>query len=530
MGQNTFAQLMAEPKQEANVVSDITAGNLEKRFDLLSKLISSPQRLTDDEAIFQQLVKLIRSDFLRLCANIGIPGESALYNDLLILLGDLRDLMEFPYLANKNILAVGGGFSSGKSRFINSILGIDQFLPESNLPTTAIPTYLTTSDKEMIRALNSFNRLQELDHNELQSISHVFNTGQNVKDIKISFCHILKQIEIQTPHFKWSNIALLDTPGYSKPSAEEDGADAGNTDAEKAREHLSLADHLIWVISVHDGTFQQSDIAFLQEKVQWDRPVYVLINRCDDKPKSQVEQVFARVEEDVQNAGFKLAGISAYSAAKKNVYFGNDPKSWFTEIDGKRKLTHWRGRFKAIFDKIIRSNAEAESQLKILNHGLKPIFMKDDLLNPEQKNALQETMRGMERKCKEQAEAKRQFIIFNEKVENLVEKLLKQINVQEETASDIGIMGEYRARTSNELHGRNKGEAFTGVVKRLLKASGFCYIECNGFADLIRIKYSDLVAHYTEPDKYFSVGKTVLLKLYDIDLKKETMTFTISPE
>ena len=555
MGKNPLAERMAEKKQTANDVAGVTAENtngqrrelkhelkkitaskaeLEKRFDLLSKLVASPESLTQDEEIYQQLVKLIRSDFLRLCANIGIPGESALYNDLLILLGDLRDLMEFPYLANKNILAVGGGFSAGKSRFINSILGKDQFLPEGNLPTTAIPTYLTTADKEEIRALNTFNRLQELNHDELQSISHVFNTGQNVKNIKISFCHILKQIEIRTPHFKWSNIALLDTPGYSKPSAEnqavQEGMDAGNTDEEKAREHLSLADHLLWVISVHDGTFQQSDIAFLHDKVKWERPIYILINRCDDKPLNQVKQVFERVEEDVQEAGFKLAGISAYSAAKAKVYCGDDPKTWFNEIDGKRKLTHWRKRFKAIFEKIIHSNAEAEEQLKVLNNSLKPVFMKDDLLKPEQRNALQTTMREMERKCKVQEEAKKQFINFNEKVENLVEKLLKQINVQDETASDVGIKGEFRAKTPDELLGKNKDDIFEGVVKRLMKAMGFCYIECDAFKDLIRIKYPELLSHYTEPDKYFAVGKKVSLKLYDIDMKNEKITFTVTPK
>ena len=44
----------------------------------------------------------------------------------------------------------------------------------------------------------------------------------------------------------------------------------GNTDAEKAREHLSLADHLIWVVSAPDGTMQQPDIDFLKNRVAFD--------------------------------------------------------------------------------------------------------------------------------------------------------------------------------------------------------------------------------------------------------------------
>ena len=77
---------------------------------------------------------------------------------------------------------------------------------------------------------------------------------------------------------------------------------------------------------------------------------------------------------------------------------------------------------------------------------------------------------------------------------------------------------------------KNKDDIFEGVVKRLMKAMGFCYIKCDAFKDLIRIKYPKLLSHYTEPDKYFAVGKKVSLKLYDIDMKNETITFTVTPK
>ena len=50
----------------------------DSRFQLLKKLISTPETLSKDEESFRQLEKLIRFDFLKLCSGIGIPGECAL--------------------------------------------------------------------------------------------------------------------------------------------------------------------------------------------------------------------------------------------------------------------------------------------------------------------------------------------------------------------------------------------------------------------------------------------------------------------
>ena len=286
------------------------------RFRLISTLISTPDALSAGAKEFKALETLIRSDFLKLAAGVGIPGESALYNELLVLLSDLRDLIEFPHLANKNVLAIGGGFSSGKSGFLNAILGETDLLPEGIRETTAIPTYLTHADEESILALNTFDRTQRLTRAELTAISHAFNAGQS-EESKIQFYHILKLIQIQSPCMKWRNVALLDTPGYSKPNigdAAAEGTNAGNTDEEKAREHLSLADHLIWSIAGKDGVLQGPDIAFLRDKVQWPRPFYLLINKCDELAKSDVKGIFDGSLAAAKAAGFEIAGASAFSA------------------------------------------------------------------------------------------------------------------------------------------------------------------------------------------------------------------------
>ena len=522
-------ELSADASKDGNVSEEA-----DSRFQLLTKLISTPETLSEDEESFRKLEKLIRSDFLKLCSGIGIPGECALYNELLLTLSDLRELIEFPYLANKNILAVGGGFSAGKSRFLNSIVGEDLLLPEGIQPTTAIPTYLISGKDEEISALNTFNRTQPLNRAMLGSIAHAFNEGKKAKSGTISFYHILKLIQVKVKKFKWDNIALLDTPGYSKPHTDtgdvnQKGSDAGNTDAEKAREHLSLADHLIWVVSAPDGTMQQPDIDFLKDQVKWERPLYILINKADQKNKDDIRAIFKQVKEDAEDAGFTLAGLSAYDSRNKKVVLGDDPKKWFDEINKKCKYTQWHGRFKAIFEKIIQFNAEEEARCRTLKVSLDPIYLKgDDILSSEQISKLKETMKAISDESKAHAAAAKQFTLFSEKAERLLDDILKQIGVTDETASAVGIAGRWIA-PNGSLPQLKKGEVIKGTVDSLSKFRG-CFVSSPALKDQIRIRYSDIAARYTDPAKVFGEKKPVLLTVYDIDRAESAIVFTVTPE
>lgn len=499
------------------------------RFRLISTLISTPDALSEGIREFKALENLVRTDFLKLTAGVGIPGESILFNELLTLLSDLRDLVEFPHLANKNVLAVGGGFSSGKSGFLNSILGEEELLPEGIRETTAIPTYLTHADEESILSLNTFDRTQRLTRSELMSISHAFNAGQS-NDAKIQFYHILKLIQIQSPCMRWGNIALLDTPGYSKPNIGDEasaGTEAGNTDEEKAREHLSLADHLIWSIAGKDGVLQGPDIAFLRDKVKWDRPLYLLINKCDELARSDVQGIFEGSLAAARTAGFEIAGASAYSARTKTVYCGDDPRKWFDEINGKCKFTQWRGRFKAVVEKVIRYNAEEERNCSAFEKCLKPVYLKgDSVLTEDQISELRHAMEVISKERKEHAAATKQFIAFGEKVERQLNSILTKLGVSDETAAAVGLAAT--SSSDPKLLKLKKGDKIVGTVETLSRFRG-CFIGSTAASDQIRIKYPDILKHYTNPESVFGVGKQVELTVYDVSFSDKRVTFTVVP-
>ena len=55
-------ELSADTSKEGYVSEET-----DSRFQLLTKLISTPETLSEDEESFRKLEKLIRSDFLKLC-------------------------------------------------------------------------------------------------------------------------------------------------------------------------------------------------------------------------------------------------------------------------------------------------------------------------------------------------------------------------------------------------------------------------------------------------------------------------------
>ena len=500
------------------------------RFRLISTLISTPDVLSEGDRKYRALEKLIRTDFLKLTATVGIPGESAIYAELLTLLADLHELVEFPYLANKNVLAVGGEFSAGKSRFLNAVFGVDNLLPTDPNPTTAIPTYLTYSEQERILSLNTFNRSQLLSREELNAISHGFNANQSDADSRISFYHILRLLQVQSPDMKWKNIAFLDTPGYSKPkeSVEDEeaakGTDAGNTDEEKAREHLSTADYLIWVVSAADGTFQQPGIVFLRDKVKWNKPLYLLVNKADQPTSSDLPAIFKQICNDVRNAGFNVAGASAYSSRERKVYLGDDPADWFKAIDGKLKLTKWRGRFKAITEKVIRYCDGVQTHCADYERMLKRLELEPDLEDALSAK-VKELRKGISEECRKRKVAVEQFTAFSDKVEKGIDGLLRAIGVEEEKAADVGLVA---VGSGTDLIKLKKGEKIIGTVEVISQFSG-CFIVAPQIKQQIHIKYKDIEAVYTEPKATFAKGRNVELTVYEVKFGENSVVFTARP-
>ncbi len=95
---------------------------------------------------------------------------------------ELQLVASYPSLFQKNMVAVGGGFSAGKSTFLNHLLGLKLKLPENINPTTAIPTYCLKGKKEVLMGFSQNGGMVELPH---LTFDHQFlnSLGFNLKEI-----------------------------------------------------------------------------------------------------------------------------------------------------------------------------------------------------------------------------------------------------------------------------------------------------------------------------------------------------------
>lgn len=78
-----------------------------------------------------------------------------------------RDFILYDRLIGKNIIALGGGFSSGKSSFLNAIMGRN-VLPSDIDPSTSVPTYIVRGDKHEVVGINVFDAIVQMQPRDIK--------------------------------------------------------------------------------------------------------------------------------------------------------------------------------------------------------------------------------------------------------------------------------------------------------------------------------------------------------------------------
>ncbi|WP_197468454.1 dynamin family protein, partial [Alcanivorax sp. HI0083] len=113
--------------------------------------------------------------------------------------------------SERTVVAVAGGFSSGKSSFITSLfLSDDVSLPIGIEPVTAIPTYVFHADKPVVSGYPSGGGCFEIPQHIYSRLSHKFveEFGFNLRDL-------LPFISLEVPMESCRNLAFIDLPGYN---------------------------------------------------------------------------------------------------------------------------------------------------------------------------------------------------------------------------------------------------------------------------------------------------------------------------
>lgn len=227
--------------------------NLSLKYTLISKLLSAK---LDNEGVCK-FKEIFEKEFLEFAnSDDALPNEAEIVLKLQSIEKELSIIASCPELYKKNIIAVGGGFSAGKSAFINSFLYSKIKLDTNIDPTTALPTYVINSNNEAILGYSKNGgvvNLKEIDENFHTKFSHQF-----LNSFRFNIKEIMPFMIISTK-MKFENICFIDTPGYNPPNIN----DKYDEDIKISKEFLEEANVFIWLINSENGTIQNSDLDFL---------------------------------------------------------------------------------------------------------------------------------------------------------------------------------------------------------------------------------------------------------------------------
>jgi GTP-binding protein EngB required for normal cell division len=258
--------------------------------------------------------KLIHAEIPEALKKNAPPEYYELYVDFKSEYEKFRDFILYDRLIGKNVVALGGGFSSGKSSFLNALDG-ERALPEDVDPSTSVPTYIVRGEAHKVFGINIFDAKIEIETREIRKISHGFGKTEDGEGKLVTagatLGHVLESIFLSTPKQMYENIAFLDTPGYSNPDSEQYSA---KTDEHIARGQLNSSNFILWFVQADAGTITEEDVKFIKT-LHEDIPKLIILSKADLKPKKELKEIIAKIRSVLELRGVRYEDVLTFSAA-----------------------------------------------------------------------------------------------------------------------------------------------------------------------------------------------------------------------
>ena len=316
---------------------------LKENFDLLCNIIKQKSEEHQFKADLSKIEEIINKKIPETLKKNAPEDFYDLYVDFKSEYEKFRDFISYDKLIGKNIIALGGGFSSGKSSFLNTLMGVS-VLPSDIDPSTSVPTYIVKGETHEVMGVNVFDAKIYMEPKYIKKIAHGFGEMEDEDDKIVSksvtLGHVLDNIFFSTPLHKYENIAFLDTPGYSKPDSEKYSA---KTDEQIARGQLNSSNFIIWFVKADSGTITEEDIKFIKS-LRGDIPMLIVVNKADDKPVSELKLIIEKVKKTLDLKGIEYVDVCAFTSKIELV---NDDAKDFIEMQTsliKNYISEWNNQ------------------------------------------------------------------------------------------------------------------------------------------------------------------------------------------
>ncbi len=303
-------------KAHENESHDSELERLRKQHSVIARVLNA--RIENEGLAEYQCI--LDNEFLAFSNEVEFKEQAVALRALQELDNELQLVASYPSLFQKSMVAVGGGFSAGKSSFLNHLLGLN--LPIGLDKTTAIPTYCLKGEREVLMGRSQNGGVVELpdfsfDHKTLNAFDF---------DLK----SIMPFMILSAP-LPFKHLCFIDTPGYNPSNQGYTGGDR-----QASEEYLANAKYILLVIDCQHGTIQSDDLDYLQELYEeHGKQVFIVLNKADRKTKNDLEKIATNIREILEDKGVEICGIGAYSSKNyekcKEI---NENSSIFTPLEG----------------------------------------------------------------------------------------------------------------------------------------------------------------------------------------------------
>ena len=298
-------QAMISKYKSTLFTAEASLDDLQSRYQLICSAVS-PKVISSDR--YRNFTDIIENKLLPFMNRVGVVENEAEQVTKIKAIDDQFRLLEsLRVFAERTVVAVAGGFSSGKSSFISSLFATNELaLPIGIEPVTAIPTYVFHSDNLRVTGYTPAGGQFDIAPEMYKRLSHKY-----LEEFGFNLKNLLPFVALETPLRSYEHLSFIDLPGYNPGN--RDGATSG--DSFTSSEFLTQAQKIVWVIGFDaNGTISSEDIEILTELTENEVPLYVVLNKADLRPFSTLQDVIDEIEDELSIACIPYEGICAYSS------------------------------------------------------------------------------------------------------------------------------------------------------------------------------------------------------------------------
>ena len=404
-----------------------------RQFALLKDLIVYSET-ADLSVNLSEIEKIIEKDLPSEMKKNAPPNFPELYFDFKQEYERFKTFILYDKLIGKNIVALGGGFSSGKSSFLNSMLDCEM-LPSDISPSTSVPAYLVSGKEEEVYAVNTFGSKVKMALSDVRLLAHGFGRNKST-DREITLGHLLENIFIATPRQPYENLVLLDTPGYSK--ADTAGYSA-KTDEKIARTQLNSANFILWFVQADAGTITDSDIAFIKT-LNESIPKLIIVNKADKIMPDELEEVVEKIRDVLNMRGVQYLDVLTYSSDEPDDYQKEEIEEYLKKWNTAVIQSRFAYNFKVLFTKCREYYDGKLDEEKKIHSRLSHILADSDLPNGDASDYLQSMDRNAKRNIENLKERKDNLKAMQNSFFTEIKRIADTVNIEMPEPSEIDLI------------------------------------------------------------------------------------------